>query len=414
MSMRTILRSLAAALLFAVAAPACTDGDSSVDTGDEQDVSATTGHFETFKGDDGLYYFQLIAANGEPLMRSDAYKSLSSAKGGITSAKTNGVNEARFKVIEADSGEYYFNLVAGNGKLLAMSETYVSQSNANRAIDTVIKTVTDAPGLAASTGDGVFEQFFGVDGKAYFRLRAANGQIVLQSQGYTSKASATSGIATVKKNGIDASKYVIAEGANGQYYFRIKAGNGQIIGRSEMYVSKSGAMHAASRVRDLLIDLSNTDDPGDAEIKTEIEKASSGLLFMSESDYPFTYVSAPLSGSITESAVRKAFAADVDGDPAADKPMTSLVGMTATWEDWKGQNHNCADPNDDSPEGIAACQKMRTLEQVLESNLTDIQIFYFGAKGTPGSVDGIGVSIFIVGRSPSGKMVGVRTIAIWT
>lgn len=413
MSMRTVLRSLAAALLVAVVAPACTDGDGSVDTGDEQDVSATTGHFETFKGEDGQYYFQLLAANGEPLLRSEGYKTLSSAKNGITSTKKNGVTKARFKVLQADSGEYYFNLVAGNGQVLAMSETYVSKSNADRAVDTVIKTVTDAPGLAAATGDGVFETFFGADGKAYFRLRAANGQIVLQSQGYTSKASATAGITSVKKNGIDASKYVIAEGVDGQHYFRIKAGNGQIIGRSEMYASKSGAMLGAARVRDLLLDLSDASEPSDADIQTEIEKASDGLLFTSESDFPFTYVSAPLAdGKVSEAAVRAAFAAEVDGDEAADKPMSSLVSMSATWETWKSQEHNCSDTSD--PVGAESCQKMRTLEQVIESNLTDVEVYYFGAKGTPGDVQGIGVSVFIVGKSPSGKMVGVRTIAIWT
>jgi hypothetical protein len=63
---------------------------------------------------------------------------------------------------------------------------------------------------------------------------------------------------------------------------------------------------------------------------------------------------------------------------------------------------------------VELCAKMRNLEQVLESNLDDVRVFYFGANGEPGNVEGIGVSIFIVGRSPSGSLVGVRTIAIWT
>jgi hypothetical protein len=58
--------------------------------------------------------------------------------------------------------------------------------------------------------------------------------------------------------------------------------------------------------------------------------------------------------------------------------------------------------------------KMRSLENVLQSNLQDIKVFYFGSNGEPGNVDGVGVSLFIVGKAPSGKLVGVRTIAIWT
>ena len=63
---------------------------------------------------------------------------------------------------------------------------------------------------------------------------------------------------------------------------------------------------------------------------------------------------------------------------------------------------------------MATCVQMRDFEAVLEANLSDIQVFYFGADGEPGNVEGTGVSIFIVGRSPKGNLVGVRTIAIWT
>ena len=57
---------------------------------------------------------------------------------------------------------------------------------------------------------------------------------------------------------------------------------------------------------------------------------------------------------------------------------------------------------------------MRNLEQVLEANLTDVHVFYFGANRSAGKVDGIGVSVFIIGRTPAGTLAGVRTLAIWT
>jgi uncharacterized protein YegP (UPF0339 family) len=421
--MKRPLRSLALALTLAVgrAAPlaaaalavsACV-ADATTDS-DALDATSATGRFETFQADDGLYYFQLLASNGERLMRSDSYKSLASAKKGVASAQKYGVSADRFEVLETDADEAYFTLRATNGQLLALSDTYSSKSAAQRGVDAVVKSVKNAATEAALASGARFETFKGADGKTYFRLRAQNGQIVLQSQGYSSKSAADGGIASVKLNGQDASQFTIAEGADGQHYFRLLAANGQLIGRSEMYATKSGAIHAAGAVRAILRELAGAAEITDATIQAEIEKAVDGLWYMSESDYPFAYVEGDLAAGapITEAVVRAELGSYVDADADADRPIKDLVSMTATWQSWKDDQHNCSDPDDEGM--VALCAKMRGLEQVLESNLTDLQVFYFGAKGTPGHVTGIGVSIFLVGRSPSGSLVGVRTLAIWT
>ncbi len=407
--MKNLLRSLAAALLLAVAVPGCDDG---VGTGDEQNVTAATGSFETFKGGDGQTYFQLLAKNGQRILRSEGYSSLSKAKTGMTSVRTNGTTKSRFKVLEADNGEFYFNLVASNGKVIGTSELYASKANAEGGVDAVIAALANPTSAAAATAGPHFETFKGIDNKTYFRLRAGNGQIVLQSQGYSSKSAADGGISSVKKNGVNATSFEVVEGPSGQATFRVIATNGKIIGRGEMYASKSNALAGANNVHDILRDLAGAGEATDAQIQAELEAASEGLLYTSESDFPFTFVSAPLSGEITESAVRAAFGDEVEGDEAADKPMADLVSMNATWETWKGQEHSCQDKED--PESMVVCAQMRNFEAVLEANLSDIEVFYFGSKGVPGDVQGTGVSIIIVGRSPDGNMVGVRTVAIWT
>ncbi len=403
------LRALAAGLALAITLPACEVEDAA----DEQNATAATGRFETFVGDDGQHYFQLLAKNGERILRSEGYASLSGAKKGITSVKKNGTSEARYKVLQADSGEFYFNLVATNGQVIGTSEMYASQANAEAGADAVVSALVNPTSAAAETGGPRFETFKGGDNKTYFRLRASNGQIVLQSQGYASKSSANGGIDSVKKNGVDASQYDVFAGADGQHGFRLKAGNGQVIGRGEMYVSKSNALRGADRVRDILRELAGSGPISDAEVQAEVESAAEGLLFMSESDYPFTFVSGGSApGSITEAVVREKMASIVDNDEDADKPMSDLVSMSESWDEWKAAGHMCFDPSD--PDLMIECNKMRNLEQVLEANLEDIQVFYFGRDGEPGNVEGIGVSIFIVGRSPAGNLVGVRTLAIWT
>src|SRR5205085_1571223 len=149
--------------------------------------------------------------------------------------------------------------------------------------------------------------FKGQDGKTYFRLRAANGQIVLSSQGYSSKSSAESGIATVKKNAVDASRFDVFEGVNGQHTFRLKAGNGQIIGRGEMYASKSNAFHGAETVRELVRGLTSVGEPTDTDFQAEVASASDGLWYSTEGDYPFTFVRDTAStGPITDTTIRDA------------------------------------------------------------------------------------------------------------
>lgn len=405
------LRSIAAAALLALVCPGC---DEPAETGDEQNATASTGRFELFVGQDGQHYFQLLAKNGAHLLRSEGYSSLSSAKGGITTVKNNGKQEARFVVLETDSGEFYFNLKAGNGKVIGSSEVYTSKAAAEGGVDAVIAALQNPTSADAEVSGARFETFKGQDNKTYFHLRADNGQIVLASQGYSSKSAAEGGIASVKKNGVDATNFDVIEGANDQYTFRLLASNGKIIARAEMYASKSNAMRAAATVREILRKLTSAGQATDAEIQDEIETAADGIFYTSESDYPFTFVSAELDGTpaITEELIREKLSEVVDADEDADRPMESLVSMSATWQTWKDQKHNCWDPGD--PDAAALCEKTRNLEQVLESNLKDIKVFYFGANGEPGNVEGIGVSIFIVGVSPEGNLVGVRTLAIWT
>ncbi len=86
---------------------------------------------------------------------------------------------------------------------------------------------------------GKFELKQAKNGKYHFNLLAGNGQIIFSSQMYETKASASNGIASVQKNGSDESRFERSESKNGDPYFVLKAGNGQVIGQSEMYKSKA-------------------------------------------------------------------------------------------------------------------------------------------------------------------------------
>nr|WP_315151310.1 YegP family protein [uncultured Flavobacterium sp.] len=70
-----------------------------------------------------------------------------------------------------------------------------------------------------------------------FVLKAGNGQIILASEGYTTKASCDNGVESVRKNSQDDARFDKLEAKSGKFYFNLKATNGQIIGSSEMYES---------------------------------------------------------------------------------------------------------------------------------------------------------------------------------
>lgn len=70
-----------------------------------------------------------------------------------------------------------------------------------------------------------------------FVLKAGNGQVILASEGYSTKSACENGIDSVRKNSQVDSRFNRLEAKNGKFYFNLKASNGQIIGSSEMYES---------------------------------------------------------------------------------------------------------------------------------------------------------------------------------
>lgn len=81
----------------------------------------------------------------------------------------------------------------------------------------------------------------------YFRLKARNGQVVLASEGYKTKASCKKGVASVCKNAC-AGRFTLSVAKNGKHYFNLMARNGDVIGSSQMYASKAGAQKGMASV----------------------------------------------------------------------------------------------------------------------------------------------------------------------
>lgn len=98
-----------------------------------------------------------------------------------------------------------------------------------------------------------------------FDLKAGNGQVIATSEVYTSEASCMKGIESVRKNSSAANledqtiegyktevnpKFEIYNDKKGEFRFRLKARNGEIIAVSEGYVAKAGCMNGIESVRE--------------------------------------------------------------------------------------------------------------------------------------------------------------------
>lgn len=87
---------------------------------------------------------------------------------------------------------------------------------------------------------GKFEIYKDKAGEFRFRLKAGNGEIILSGEGYKDKAGLENGVASVRKNAADKSRFEVRESSGGKPYFVLKAGNHQVIGQSQMYDSAAG------------------------------------------------------------------------------------------------------------------------------------------------------------------------------
>ena len=97
---------------------------------------------------------------------------------------------------------------------------------------------------------GKFEINTDKAGKFRFNLKAGNGQVILSSQGYATKANCEKGIASVKTNSQDDARFSRLVSKSGQPYFDLMATNGQVIGTSQMYSSESAMENGIASVKE--------------------------------------------------------------------------------------------------------------------------------------------------------------------
>ena len=126
---------------------------------------------------------------GEIAEKDKEIKDLSS----LTVLTADSINVGKYVISKAKNDDNYFNLKATNGQTILTSQMYSSESACFNGIESVRNNCSD---------DIRYERKQSINNKPYFVLKAANGQVIGNSEMYESGAGMENGIASVKKNGI--------------------------------------------------------------------------------------------------------------------------------------------------------------------------------------------------------------------
>ena len=167
--------------------------------------------------------FDLKSGNGEIIASSQVYASEAACKKGIESVRKNAASKIenqtkkgfavetnpKYEVYKDKKGEFRFRLKATNGHIIATSEGYATEANCLKGIESVKKNAPIA-NIEDQTVEGFktekcpkFEIYSDKSGEFRFRLKATNGQIIAIGEGYTTLKNCVNGVESVKKNAPD-------------------------------------------------------------------------------------------------------------------------------------------------------------------------------------------------------------------
>lgn len=135
----------------------------------------------------------------------------------------------------------------------------------------------------------------------------------------------------------------------------------------------------------------------DEEVCGELEEATRGLMFMSESDYPFEVVRWEGVEEITPEYLRGVAGQDATtaaaAAPVEERTIENFFRVAAGEPEWKGE----AD--------LALAKRYQSLVGLLVENLTEVKVYRVGE---------INIGVYVVGRSDEGNWVGVATRVVET
>ncbi|HEV2765270.1 MAG TPA: nuclease A inhibitor family protein [Pyrinomonadaceae bacterium] len=131
----------------------------------------------------------------------------------------------------------------------------------------------------------------------------------------------------------------------------------------------------------------------DEQILDELAKATEGLLFVSEADYPFETFRLDGSGEADPRERLRELGGESEDAPAEVESLENFFRAAASEPAWKGEEER------------ALARRFQNLARVLADNLSDVRVYKVGR---------VSMSAYVAGRSPEGNWLGVSTRVVET
>jgi uncharacterized protein YegP (UPF0339 family) len=242
------------ALSFAtLSVTACaTSGDETADEyADLESNASHPGKLKLWQSTDSQWRFHVVAGNGRTLLTSEGYTSRGGAINGMLSVLENGVDPAMYEVNKTATG-YNVHLRAANWEAIAFTQVYSTKSSATRAVTSCVNAITSHLDVLEANTSGARLEVLDSTAGFRFNFHAANGQVVLTSESYTTNVAAYNGAFAVQAAAEILSNFEVRTSEDGRSYFVLQANNGEVVAVSQMYTSRDSAWQGVKAAQSLL------------------------------------------------------------------------------------------------------------------------------------------------------------------
>ena len=221
------------------------------------------GKYEVYSTGDG-YAYTLKASNGEVLVKSEVYTTKDGVLKAIDTIKKN-IEVGDVRIFADKRGRFKFKVVSKNSRVLAIGANYQTEKRALSAMESFKKFALnseivevelldndlysaikiDVPFEPKDGGKYVIDKY---DAEYSWMLKANNGEILCQADGYTSKNGCVFAIETFKNNVLNG-EFKCVKDKNGLYNYKLYNSFGRVCAVGESCPTKQRAISQAKSVR---------------------------------------------------------------------------------------------------------------------------------------------------------------------
>lgn len=258
---------------------------------DKPKTGRYNGKYEVYQAADG-YAYRLKASNGKVLVTSEIYTTRDGILKAINTVKKN-VEVGELRVFSDKKGKFKFKMLSSNRRVLLFSANYAKEASANRAAESFKKFALKADivdveikddDLASATKikitstedkTGGKYEIEESDGEFSWDLKASNGEILVQMEGYTSKASLLGSIEKFKQY-VEEGTFKSIKDKTGHYQYKLYTKSNRVVAVGESYKTKTSAISAANSVVSFykLAEVVDLNQQAKAEAKKAEKKSS--------------------------------------------------------------------------------------------------------------------------------------------